>query len=108
MATAEIAGGDRIAFTNSSCLPATSLPSLLPSGAAATLYKASPRVSGANRTGAASLRIQVPSLLSSEKKDLERRQGTSVHWNMPVRPQEQAQKLRPWEYPPSFSHSLVM
>lgn len=69
MATAEIARGDRIAFTRSSRLLAISLPSLLPYGAATTLYKASPRVGGANRARAASQ--------SSQKKDLEIRQSAS-------------------------------
>lgn len=47
-----------------------------------------PRDSSANRPRAASLRIQVPELLNSEKKDLERRRGAFIPWSTAVGPGE--------------------
>lgn len=83
-----------------SCLLATSLPSFR------SCHR--PRESSANRPRAASLRIQVPGLLNSERKDLERRRGAFIHWSVAVGPEEWALKLQLWKFFPQSHDSLVM
>lgn len=67
-----------------------------------------PRDSSANRPRAASLRIQVPELLNSEKKDLERRRGAFIPWSTAVGPEEWAERLELWKFFHQSRHSLAM